>query len=163
MRHRMVAWVRLGCGVVAFAVLCSLAVAQPPPATDGLTWLKDYPKSFAVPNGPAGKFWISSAGGLDSAKYKDIRLSSETCMMEVVQLDAKGKEVAGSKKVFKGVAEPGNAKWSANTVKELVNGKEVGFAGFDAGKYRVKVETKVKESMTAAERAATIETTLDVK
>lgn len=158
---RVAMWVRTGCGMLGVAVLSALAVAQPPaPATDGLTFEKGSPSALQIFAGPPARYWINAKGGVDKTKYPGIQITSETAMMEITKLDAKDKDVAGTKTVFKGEADKTMGKWFAGTKKSFKDGKEEDFIGFEAGRYRVKVEVKVKETPTSAERSAYIETVL---
>jgi hypothetical protein len=145
----------------AFLVLGSVALAKVEANTDGLVWDKDYPKSTEVFVG-LGKYMISAAGGLDKANYPNIKIDGDLAFMEVVQVDKNGKDVDGTKKAFKGNADKDKGTWSVNTLKEWKNGMEVNFDGFPAGKYRVKVQVKVKEDANAQQRDAYIEIVSDI-
>jgi hypothetical protein len=147
------------CGVFVVGLLAAFALAQQA-ATDGLVWDKGNPKYGGAVG--TGKYYINVSGGLDTTKYKDIKISSDEAFMETVALDKDGKEVAGTKNIFKVNVYKDKGKWDGNSLKRIVNGKEENFDGFGPGKYKVTVEVKVKETATSDSRSAKITDTLTI-
>ena len=101
---------------------------------------------------------MTVSGTLDTAKYKDIKITSNVAYWEAVQIDKDGKEIAATKHKFKlDLYKNRNPQaWDGGSTKEIVNGQEVNFAGFLPGTYKVTVEMNVKETPTSEERAAKI-------
>ena len=86
--------------------------------------------------------------------------------MEVWALDKDGKTI-GDPTVHKGTTTTGNpGSWQVVTLKVYDKTKcppvEQSFVGFPPGKYKLKVQTKIKETENGAQRDAYVETTIDI-
>lgn len=150
-------------GLLVVASTCSLTAyafdplnpgADPIPVTDGIVWKKDYP--MLVPT-PTGKKQITIFGSVDTAKYKEMKITSKNpTYWEVVELKG-GKEAPETLKKFK-LDIPNQQTWGGGTTQEYdKNGLPKAFPGFPPGVYRVKVSVKVKETPTSEERDAKLE------
>lgn len=141
-------------GSVILVTSCGLAAFAADPPTDGLVWKKGYPLSVAA---PSGKTPITVAGTVDTAKYKNIKITSNVAYWKSVEIK-NGKEVAGSTHTFKLNLYKDNTPpaWDGGSTNEIVGGQPMPFAGFGPGTYKVTVEIKVKETPTSEERSAII-------
>lgn len=144
-------------GVLALASVCSLTAYAADPVTDGILWTKDYP--VLVQNG--AKTRITIAGTSDTAKYKDIKITSKAPVYWYVVEVKGGKEVPATQKKFRLEINPVKVNpqiWDGSSAKEINNlGSELPFDGFPPGVYRVKVAVKVKETNASEERDAKLE------
>jgi hypothetical protein len=143
-------------GLLVVASACSLTAYATDPVTDGIVWKKDYP--MLVPT-PTGKKNITIFGTVDTAKYKDMTITSKNpTYWYVVELKGvKNEEAPETLKKFK-LELPNATTWGGSTSKEInKNGLEVDFPGYAPGLYRVKVAVKVKETKTSEERDAKLE------
>jgi hypothetical protein len=136
-------------------------IGQTPPATDGPKFDKGYPKRYPAPTG----WWVQAKGGLDTTKYPQGKITGDLAFMAVWEIDKDGKEIAGTKRTFKGQADPATNSWTVLTSKayDPKTGKEEVFPGYPPGNYKVKVEVKLKETPTSTERSGFVEATLEIK
>lgn len=85
--------------------------------------------------------------------------------MDVWEVDKDGKEVSGTRRTFKGIADTEMNKWSVNTEKawDKKTGTETTFAGYPPGNYKLQVVVKFKETPTSQQRDAILEASLEIK